>query len=140
MRGSVSWLSRDLAGRRNRATIGFSDTPFQTESPPVLQRGLLLAKTQLERDDVVLPEGGGLANNRYYGTRRTGQCLPGAWHKELRMRISITRPRFYWERPTVATTVRGRQGVTLAEADISAGRILLGTPRYDPALTSRLIW
>ena len=35
MRGSVSWLSRDLAGRRNRATIGFSDTPFQTESPPV---------------------------------------------------------------------------------------------------------
>ena len=56
------------------------------------------------------------------------------------MRISITRTRFYRERSTVATSVRGRQGVTLAEADISAGRILLGTPRYDPVLTSRLIW
>ena len=65
---------------------------------------------------------------------------PSAWHKELRMRISITRPRFYRERRTVTTTVRGRQGVTLAEADISAGRILLGTPRYYAALTSRLVW
>jgi hypothetical protein len=95
VRGSVSWLSRDLAGRRNRATIGFSDTPFQTESPPVLRRGLLLAETQLEREDVVLPKGGCLANNRYYGTRRTGQRLPGAWHKELRMRISLSHGRVF---------------------------------------------
>ena len=37
------------------------------------RRGFLLAETQLERDDVVLLKGGCLANNRYHGTRRTGQ-------------------------------------------------------------------
>ncbi len=76
--------------------------------PRRLRRGFLLAETQLGRDDVVLRKGGCLANNRYYATRRTGQWLPGEWHKELRMRISITRPRFYWELPTVVTSARGR--------------------------------
>ena len=33
------------------------------------------------------------ATNRYHGTRRTGQRVPGTWHKELRMRISLSHGR-----------------------------------------------
>ena len=33
----ASWLSLDLGGRRNRVTIRFSDTPFQTESLVTVQ-------------------------------------------------------------------------------------------------------
>ena len=63
--------------------------------PCRLRRGFLLAETQVERDDIVLPKGGCPVTSRYHGTRRTGQRVPSTWHKELRMRISLSHSRVF---------------------------------------------